>query len=324
MRRVSDNRNPVKDKFGLGKNGFGPGNPQTGQPATTPGYEIFDSWQEEMANVVEGAGANLNPDQNNQMLQAIKKIAWGNTTSRPSTLDGYGITDAVPTDSLRRGWVASLRAEKGLPTDDEAAVGFAFGLDGNTGLFALGGEGSRTGTTELHLQIDGKPVLSALPKGLWHPAYGWLHEKFVLLDSSHRGSAASLRAKKGLPAGDDAAVGFAFGLDGDTGLFALGGEGSNTGTTELHLQIDGKSVFAALPKGLWHPIYGWLHEKFVSDVRLGALEIGQLWRGPGYFDTAGYVITGVMNFESDELADKLARRPLQKCINGQWLTVGSV
>ncbi|MBA8735352.1 gp53-like domain-containing protein [Chromobacterium violaceum] len=75
MRRVGDNRNPVRDKFGPGKHGFGPGDPQTGQPATTPGYELFDSWQEEMASVVEGAGVALKPDQNNQLLQAIRQIA---------------------------------------------------------------------------------------------------------------------------------------------------------------------------------------------------------------------------------------------------------
>ncbi|WP_205208348.1 hypothetical protein, partial [Chromobacterium haemolyticum] len=154
----------------------------------------------------------------------VPPLDWSKITSgKPTTLAGYGINDAVPVDVLRRGYVTSMRAEKGLPTDDESAVGFAFGLDGNTGLFALGGVGARTGTTELQLHIDGI------------------------------------------------------------------------------------SVFSALPKGLWHPQYGFLHEKFVSDVRLGAVEFGQLWRGPGYSDTAGYVITGVMNYENDELADKLAR-----------------
>ncbi|UGA37604.1 hypothetical protein JOS77_27140 [Chromobacterium haemolyticum] len=70
---MSDNRNPVRDKFGPGLHGFGPGNPQQGQPATTPGYELFDSWQEEMAAVVEGAGFKLDPNTNHQMLTAIRK-----------------------------------------------------------------------------------------------------------------------------------------------------------------------------------------------------------------------------------------------------------
>ncbi|WP_143330391.1 hypothetical protein [Chromobacterium haemolyticum] len=101
MRRVGDNRNPVKDKFGAGKNGFGPGNPQTGQPATTPGYELFDSWQEEMAGVVEGSGIELRPGQNDQLLKAIRLIAWGNANGRPTTLDGYGITDGAPIKNPR-------------------------------------------------------------------------------------------------------------------------------------------------------------------------------------------------------------------------------
>lgn len=100
MRRVGDNRNPVKDKFGPGKNGFGPGNPQTGQPATTPGYEIFDSLQEEVAGVVESTGTELNPNQYDQLLNAIRQIAWGNKFSRPNTLAGYGIADAASKTEL--------------------------------------------------------------------------------------------------------------------------------------------------------------------------------------------------------------------------------
>ncbi|NHQ81544.1 hypothetical protein HA051_08150 [Chromobacterium vaccinii] len=72
MRRVGDNRNPVRDKFGAGKHGFGPGDPQTGQPATTPGYELFDSWQEELANIIESAGMQLDASNNRQLAKAIE------------------------------------------------------------------------------------------------------------------------------------------------------------------------------------------------------------------------------------------------------------
>ncbi|MGY8624171.1 phage tail protein [Chromobacterium violaceum] len=138
MRRVGDNRNPVRDKFGAGKHGFGPGDPQTGQPATTPGYELFDSWQEEIASVVEGAGFALKPDQNNQLLQAIRAIAWGNTASRPTTLSGYGITDAASKTDLQNALVPMAPLDNPtftrrvtVPEGTVKAPGITFALDGS-------------------------------------------------------------------------------------------------------------------------------------------------------------------------------------------------
>ncbi|AUH51209.1 hypothetical protein CXB49_10505 [Chromobacterium sp. ATCC 53434] len=183
MRRVGDNRNPVRDKFGQGKHGFGPGNPQTGQPATTPGYELFDSWQEEMASVVEGAGFALKPEQSNQLLQAIQQIAWGGVVSRPTTLAGYGITDAAWRDPERRVWGAAFRANKGDPADlggDGAPVGFAFDVDGDTGLFATKGSEPGRGTVKLMLKIDNVEQLAITNDGaLYARQYGLLHEKFA-------------------------------------------------------------------------------------------------------------------------------------------------
>lgn len=74
MRRVGLERNAVKDKFGVGKHGFGPGNPQSGNPATTPGYEWFDAIQEEMAGVVESAGLALDNTKRNQLSLAIQRL----------------------------------------------------------------------------------------------------------------------------------------------------------------------------------------------------------------------------------------------------------
>lgn len=74
MQRVGSGRNPALDKFGTGKHGFTAGNPQAGVPATTPGAELFDSWQEEMCAVVEGAGIVLDSNKRNQMLTAIQTM----------------------------------------------------------------------------------------------------------------------------------------------------------------------------------------------------------------------------------------------------------
>lgn len=74
MQRVANSRNPAKDKFGAGKNGFQGGNLAAGQAATTPGFEWFDSMQEEMAGVIEAAGITLDATKFNQLYLAIKRI----------------------------------------------------------------------------------------------------------------------------------------------------------------------------------------------------------------------------------------------------------
>lgn len=74
MQRVGSNRNPALDKFGVGKHGFTVGNPQSGSPATTPGAELFDSWQEELCAVVEGVGIALDGAKCNQVFTAIQTM----------------------------------------------------------------------------------------------------------------------------------------------------------------------------------------------------------------------------------------------------------
>lgn len=68
----------------------------------------------------------------------------------------------------------------------------------------------------------------------------------------------------------------------------------------------------------------YLNQNFVRDVRLGNVESIATWRGPGYSDSAGYVLTGAVNNNVDEYIDVIFRRPLQKHINGNWVTVWSV
>lgn len=66
-------------------------------------------------------------------------------------------------------------------------------------------------------------------------------------------------------------------------------------------------------------------QRFVQDIRLGAIQNGQIWRGVGIKDKSGFVITGVVNGPpADDLVDVVYARPLQKLINGRWLTVSSV
>lgn len=70
--------------------------------------------------------------------------------------------------------------------------------------------------------------------------------------------------------------------------------------------------------------YGNFDSRFVQDIRLGSLQYGQVWNGPGFSDTSGYVITGIINGNSDELVDGAHRRPIQKLIGNRWYNVVSI
>ncbi len=66
--------------------------------------------------------------------------------------------------------------------------------------------------------------------------------------------------------------------------------------------------------------YSNFDSRYVQDIRLGSLQYGQVWNCPGFSDTSGYVITGIINGNSDELVDGAHRRPIQKLIGNQWYT----
>ncbi|EMY4264658.1 phage tail protein [Salmonella enterica] len=100
-------------------------------------------------------------------------------------------------------------------------------------------------------------------------------------------------------------------------------------TSSIHAGANTISTNGNIYGSLWG---GWLNDwinntiinRFVKDIRLGGVEYAQAWRGPGFNDTPGYVITGVGNGNSDELIDGIHRRPLQKLIGGIWYNVTSI
>ncbi|HAT1685433.1 TPA: phage tail protein [Klebsiella oxytoca] len=86
------------------------------------------------------------------------------------------------------------------------------------------------------------------------------------------------------------------------------------------------------PSGAWlwdtitaqlntHATTDYVNQTFVRDIRLGSLESAQVWKAYGYGDQPPYTITGVYNFNHDEVIDTIFRRPLQKNINGVWYSI---
>ncbi len=74
MRRVPDSNYPVRDLFGKGKHGFGPGDKTNGTIATIPGAAFMNAVQEELASIVEAAEIDLDGNDYQQVLKALQII----------------------------------------------------------------------------------------------------------------------------------------------------------------------------------------------------------------------------------------------------------
>ncbi|WP_240315039.1 tail fiber protein [Chromobacterium haemolyticum] len=87
---------PTPDKL------FHDGNPVSGELGTIVSAEWLNgiqsaaqATQDEVLAVIKDSGQSADPKRKDQLLQAVKQIAWGGN-SKPTTLAGYGIRDALP------------------------------------------------------------------------------------------------------------------------------------------------------------------------------------------------------------------------------------
>lgn len=82
--------NKQVDKFGTGKHGFSAGNPAGGVPATFMSSAWCDNVQQEIVNLIEGAGTAINPAQQNQAARSIQ-------SGKLITAQAGGTADAITT-----------------------------------------------------------------------------------------------------------------------------------------------------------------------------------------------------------------------------------
>lgn len=108
-------------KFGVGKNGFTAGNPQTGELPTALDQTFFDSIQEEICTVIEGASVALNKSSRNQLLTALKKL-FLQTGSNLSEIKASGEAAMAETRSNLRLGSAALRNVTTTDTPDPSEL----------------------------------------------------------------------------------------------------------------------------------------------------------------------------------------------------------
>lgn len=117
MRRVSHATKQI-DKHGSGKHGFTDGEASTQTPPTAIVAADMDAHQEEIANVVEGAGITLDPNDNTQLLAAITALIGASGTTISPASFGTDQSDWNPT-----GWATAATVR--ITTSADAAINSA-------------------------------------------------------------------------------------------------------------------------------------------------------------------------------------------------------
>ena len=91
MQKISDSTNTAN---AVGE--FTEGNPGAGVDATLLKAAWLNAVQREIVGLIQGMGFALNPDDDGQMLKAVQALAdFTKLVNKPTTLQGYGITDAI-------------------------------------------------------------------------------------------------------------------------------------------------------------------------------------------------------------------------------------
>ncbi|MCD5360701.1 hypothetical protein [Chromobacterium aquaticum] len=123
---------PINSPDGL----FHDGNPTTGELGTIVSADWLNSLQQatattqdELITLIKDSGQALDANRKDQLLQAVKQIAWGGY-AKPDTLAGYGIIDAATKVELK---TAIDRVVNGAPgaLDTLQELAAALGNDQN-------------------------------------------------------------------------------------------------------------------------------------------------------------------------------------------------
>jgi len=154
MQRI-DTSTKFADLFGTGKHGFRDGNKGIGQAATAFNAAWFNSVQEELAGVIEGAGTALVPGTNTQLVTAIQSGKLLSAVA-VNTGDTFSATLTPAITGLTNGLTLYIRAPAANTTTTptfNAGFGGAIGIVKGNGLALVAGDIAGAGHW-LMLQYD--------------------------------------------------------------------------------------------------------------------------------------------------------------------------
>ncbi|EOE5911493.1 TPA: hypothetical protein ACGHQL_001216 [Salmonella enterica subsp. enterica serovar Bareilly] len=251
----------------------------------------------------------------------------------PTTTSGGGVASAQFTyinngGDYSPGWRRDFNTVNKPTAGDVGALPITGGrLNGPLGIGtdnALGGNSIVLGDNDTGFKQDGDGVLGIYAN----------NARVGYIDNSGLHMSVDVLTNGGIRAGDGKRLSLTSNNNSTmTATFNLWGDVNRPTVIELdddqgwqlysQRNTDGSISFRV--NGQMEPnSYSNFDSRYVQDIRLGSLQYGQVWNGPGFSDTSGYVITGIINGNSDELVDGAHRRPIQKLIGNQWYNVVSI
>lgn len=259
MQKISDSTNTANP---AGE--FAEGNPAAGVPATLIKASWLNAIQRELVALVLGAGISLNASDDSQVLKAVKALAgvaadFNKLTNKPTTLGGYGITDAFTkpeTAAAIQQAIAALVASSPAALDTLKELADALGNDPNfatTMTNALASKASKATTlggygitdaytkTQVDTSLAGKANKATTVAGYGiTDAYTKDEVTSSLAQCIKLGQSVTSGLNPKFGSGNSATISA---ITGSTGAFMVGNEGNNAASAVIAFHREGS--FAA-------------------------------------------------------------------------------
>lgn len=359
MHRI-DTSTAQKDKFGAGKNGFTGGNPQTGELPTALDADYFDSLQEEISSVIEAAGLTLSKAANSQLKDAIARLTLGRKSPFSDIKSDGSAALSTARSNLGLGSQALQNSDAVNITGGNATLAGLTAQTGNFASISVSGTASVadlrapagtvtnftiSGTATVGI-FNGKTV-NAEALNVSNTATFAGAVVFTGQDYLNKSSVVNVP-------GDNSNQTFGLRLSGSAGqrsdelfyekigTFAARRfiviSGGNTTTFDMRqdgsmVSLNPAGTWQVLPSGdLYGPKWGgnlsdfissWSRSNFMTDTRLGS--VTTLYKAN---NTNVFTCPSGYSFSSIDTGDvgtvTATARPIQKQINGNWITVSQL
>lgn len=336
MHRI-DTLTAVKDKFGLGKNGFTDGNIRTGRLATWLNSAMWDAIQEELCGVIEKAGIELNKEEHDQLYKAILLLVGG-AINEEALLIKNNLSDVENKDKAveNLGLKPTVdKAKNAVQRDGDTMTGkltlpqtSGFGVNTDN---ALGGNSIAFGDNDTGIKQNGDGILDVYANG--QHVFRFQNGVAIALKNIQAGNAKKFT----LSSANNSTKNATFNLWGNSSRPVVAELGDDSGWHFYSQRNTDGSITFAVNGQMTPSNYGNFDARYqqrnggVQDVRYGS----EMYYNPGgnqvswtFRSPSGHGLTGINVQETgSNSADNIGGvyyRPLQKLINGTWYNVASV